>query len=323
MLAEHPGLERWHAAKRTAPQMSLDNAEKLLLVTCESLAAGPAHALRTWVEGFQRFLRDAQAPLAEFLKAETIAQEHDADLLEILSEFGETAARGDVGQAFLTAIRAGAEATGLVALRFLSAWMALNVGALEDCVADCDEVQQPYAAILTIQGQAYNELARPQEALGVLQTAVKLSPNEILAWFQLAKAHHLLDETAAAWEALGECQRLAPQNPEVALFMSMVALGKGGDWAMHRRAFQELRPHFPLFRGNADVLFALLNLCLKREAEADCAGILSEANWDAIKIDRTLVKHLPDTLRGLNERSWHNVAKELLTRLTQPVAVAG
>lgn len=322
MLAEHPGLERWHATRRTAPAASLDAAERLLLGTCETLAAGPTRALRNWADGFQRFLRETEAPRHDFIKAETIAQEHDANLLEILSELGEHAARSEAAEPFLLAIRAGAEATGLIALRFLSAWLSLNVGALEDCLEDCDHVDQPYAAILTIQGQAFNELSRPREALGVLQSAVKLAPNEILAWFQLAKAHHLLEEPRSAWAALLECQRLAPQNPEVALFMALVALEKDSDAAMHLRAYQELRPQFKIFRGNADVLFALLRLCLVRGEEADCAALLAEGDWDTLRNDRATMKHLPETLRGLNERAWHKVAKDLLTRLTATIAAA-
>ncbi len=322
-LADHPGLERWHASHRVAPAASLDAAERLLLGTCDTLAAGPTRALRGWADGFQRFLRETEAPLADFLRAETIAQEHDADLLEILSELGETAARGDEAEPFLKAIRAGAEATGLIALRFLSAWLSLNVGALEDCLDDCDKVDQPFAAVLTLQGQAFNELGRPRDATGVLQSAVKLAPNEILAWFQLAKSHHLCEDAPAAWAALAECQRLAPQNPEVALFMAMVALGKGGQAAMHRRAFQELRPHLKLFPGNPDVMFSLLQLCMARAAEVDCAELLPDGDWDALKHDRNLLKHLPQTLRGLNERAWHGVATDLLARLTNPLAAVG
>lgn len=322
-LTDHPGLERWLHGHRKVSTATLDPGERLLLNTCETLAAGPQRGLRSWVDALKRFAKESDSPLNDFVRAETIAQECNADLLQIVSGFGEQAVRGDLAEPFQKAVQAAADATGLIALRFLAAWSALNHGDLETCLDECEKVDQPYASIYTIQGQAYIELRRPREAIPVLATAVKLAPQEILAWFQLAKAHHLLDDTDAAWRAILECQRLAPQNPEISLFTAMIALGKGSDAAMHRRAYQELRPHLRLFSGNADVLFSLLRLCIAAEAHADCAGVLADGNWDALKIDRSLLNHLPDTLRSLNERAWHDVAKDLLTRLTQPASAAG
>src|SRR5262249_45968490 len=150
-------------------------AERLVRSTCETLATGTSAAgLRAWTEAFHRFLQASGAPLADFVAAEGVVQEGGADFLELLSAFGEAAVRGGQAEPFYRAVQAGADGTGLVALRFLAAWTALNRGALASCIEECDKVDQPYAAIFTLQGQALVELLRPRDAVHVLQTAVEL-----------------------------------------------------------------------------------------------------------------------------------------------------
>ena len=317
-LEDYPGLGRWREKQQNTPTSALGPAERLVLKTCDALAKHRVESVRTLSDGFLEFLRVSSTPLADFLVAETIIQNCDADLLEILSEIGEEAVRAGAAEPFFHAMQASADGTGLVALRFLAAWTALNNGEREKCVEECEKVDQPYAALHTIHGQALIELVRPQEAVEALTLAVRLAPNEVLAWFQLAKAHHIQGDVESAWRALLECQRLAPQSAEVALFMALVALDENvADVAIAKRAWQELRAHLAAFRGSPDVVFHLVLLAIKRNASADAAHVIADANWERLRGDqKDLTRHLPAVLRGFHALGWHAIARDLLTHVT-------
>ncbi len=319
-LDQFPALARWHERQREVPLQSLAAAEWLVFQTCETLVLAPTmerRAARSWADAFSRFVRAAPSPLSDFLAADALVQACGGDFLHIMSQFGEVAIREDAGDGFFLAMQAGAEATSLVALRFLAAWTALNLGKPEACLDECEKVDQPYSYVYTIQGQALIELLRPREAAQALRLAVHLSPREILGWFQLAKAQHLLGDAEEAYKALAECAKIAPGNPEIALFMAMIALGEeGAAPEIVGRAWQELRPHASGHATNADVATALLKLALIRRARGDALTLLPDLDLKHLGRDPQILKSIAPVLRELHDLGWHDVARDLLTGMT-------
>jgi tetratricopeptide (TPR) repeat protein len=323
-LDDHPGLADWYRTPAKSASDTQRPSHRLVRRLCECLSgASDVHAVRQWLEAFSQFLGTSKDPLREFLAAEGLVQDCDADFLDLLSEFGEAAVRTHQASNFFATMQRAADATGLVALRFLAAWTALNTGHLEQCVDECDKIDEPFSSIFTIQGQALLELGRVSEAIEALAGATKLAPSEILAWFQLAKAYHVADRHTEAFGALEQCRKLAPQSEEVALFMAMVAAEPGCDAALGATAFAALEQHLERMSAEPVVIFALLRLALRRRDKQQFRAVVAGAQWPQASSREGFVKDLSEILRALHEEQWMDVAGDLLARVVPRTATAG
>jgi tetratricopeptide (TPR) repeat protein len=314
-LQDYPGLARWFGQRTNATAPFDRQGDALVYATCEALTRHQGDVVRVWIAAFNQFLARSDAPLADFIAAETIVQQCDAEFVDLIGELGEEAIRHDYGDPFFAAMQAGADLTGLVFLRFLAAWTALNKGDLELCVTECDKVDEPFASIYTIQGQALLELLRPKEAVEALGIAVKLCPTEAMAWFQLAKAHVVLKEHREAFAALKECLRLAPQSEEVALFMAMVANEAPDAPDLAKEAMSALKPHLPRHAGNGIVVLNLLLLALGYQSKDEAKEIIEQGDWAKVSSQKDSVSSLSQALRGLHALDWMDLASDLLGRI--------
>lgn len=312
-LGDYPGLLNWY---RVAATRAGTPADAFVVRTCETLADTRAEAVLDWVDALRGLIREASTPLAEFLAAEEICQRCDVELLDLMSEFGERAVRGGRGEMFLSTMRQAADATGLVALRFLSAWAALNCGQLELCVEECDRVTEPFASIYTLQGQALVELGRYEEGVGSLRVAVKLNPNELLAWFQLAKTSLAMERPDEAWSALAECQRLAPQSEEIALMLGLAVLDADMSVERARTAWKALKSHASAHGGVLQIFDVLASLALRLGEETRMLEVTALLDWPRLMLEREFVPKLAPLLRQLHEKGWMKASAALLTRLT-------
>jgi tetratricopeptide (TPR) repeat protein len=315
-LADYPALLRWYEDQQRHPGATDRSGERLATKTCEALRDGGGESIRVWLQSFDAFLNGSSAPLSDFRSTEEIFERCDAGLLDVIGDFAETAVRQGQADAFLRAMRHGAEATGLVVLRFLAAWTALNAGQPGICIEESEKIDEPFAAVYTIHGQALLETQRAAEAAEVLAIAVKLAPSEILAWFQLAKARHVLGRTDEAWTALAECHALAPQSDEVALFRALVALDTPRVVARMDEAWTSLRPRMKRHLGNAGLAATLMKLAIHRQDRGGASTLVDDVPWAEMLHAGVLTRELPSILRLLHGAAWHDVAASLLRRVT-------
>lgn len=312
-LGKYPALERWF--KSIEPGSQLTVSEDLAWQTCVALQAAPGEESRRLALAVSEFLLKSVDPLGDFLGADTICQQLETTLADLFSDLGQIALQRNQAESFLMAMQNAAAATGLVVLRFLAAWAALNSGKLELCVDECEKITEPFAPIYTIQGQALLELGRVDDATDALGVAVRLAPQEILAWFQLAKAHHVAGRATAAWHALEECQKLAPGNDEIALFMSIVALEPALGMSYTERAWGALRPRLAAHATNPIVATNLMRLALKRGRRDDAERLVGEADWRTMNNDAAFTRALAPMLKGFQERGWLDVAAAFLQKV--------
>ncbi len=310
-LEDFPALAMWYHKR----QQRIGNPppETFILTLCKALAIGGSTACRIWLDGFRAFLDTSDDVLRDFLTAEEIVRECDGDLLDLFTEFGAMAVADGKSADFFQMTQAAADATGLVALRFLAAWTALNSGQLKSCVAECEKVDEPFAAMFTIQGQALLELGHAREALEALEIATRLAPSEILGWFQQAKALHALGKDQLAFAALEACRRLAPQSGEVALFMALLAGAGSTTSSQAETAWGALYPHLNEHGATPTVVFALLNIASRMRNKAWAKLVVSGANWPAARQSPDLLRELSVCLRQLQSLQWMDVAADLLT----------
>ena len=260
-------------------------------------------------------LRSSPTPQDLYLDFDSACREEDITLADCLSEIGAECIRSAEGKTFQTAMSQAADLTGLSAIRFLSAWAALNTDDLSACIDECDRVDEPYGCIYTLQGQAYLESGMAKEAIDSLTLATKLSPDDVLSWFQLAKAHHILQQYEDAWHAISRCQRLAPMSPEVDLLAGMVAIALK-DPKVHQTAWQGLCRHLSVCSDNVEAAIVLLNLVFLREDKPGLQQLVEGVDWLALMAQTSFTSHLSRILGELNRRGWHKESALLLEKLT-------
>ncbi|MCX6108520.1 MAG: hypothetical protein NTZ90_02815 [Proteobacteria bacterium] len=321
-LQDHPGLATWYRAHSATPPGVDQPAQLLVWRLCEAMCTGPTSSVRRLVDGLRVFMTTSSAPLQDFLQAEDVCHGCDAKLLELIGGLGEAAVRSEYADSFLQAMQSLADATGLVVLRFLAAWAALNIGRLEQCIAECEKVDEPFAAIFTVQGQALLELGKPRDALEVLAIAVKLAPQEVLAWFQAAKAHHLIDEYDQAFDALRRCRALSPHSDEVCLYMGLVALDPNASPSYTGEALTALKPLMARFADHPVIVFTLVRLACRHGDKEQAEQVINAIAWQNNMRGTESVRQLPPVLRALNTTGWMDLAANLLNAM-MPQKLAG
>lgn len=315
-LGDLPALAGWFAAQTARPDAG--SADQLLYGLCEALQSPADTRVRTWTTTFRVFLNASMNPLQDFLKAEARMNTFEAPLLDLVGEIGETAVKlGDTDEFFLS-MQQGADVTGLIVFRFLSAWTALNAGKPELCVDECEKVTEPFSSIHTLHGQALLEIGRPADAIDALDIATKLAPSEILAWFQKAKALHVVGRHHEAFSALGECNRLAPQSDEVALYMGMIAVEQT-EAALWGEAYQTLRPRLTRLQDGS-VTLTLMRLAAMIGDKGKASSVIKDSTWSGKLPTGDSMQSLATTLRLLGDRGWMDVAASLMTKVTQEIA---
>jgi len=314
-LQDYPGLVTWQSVRGDSGTGISSCAETFVLRTCRALQNADAHLVASSAEALVDLVTDADNPFTEFLNARTIFDSCEVDLLQLLGDISEIAVKGSRGSLYQQALGLAADRTSISALRFLSAWIALNTGSLELCVAECEKIEEPESSVHTMHGQALLELGRAKEATGVLSTAVKIAPRELLAWFQLAKAYYVLEQDKAAWGALLTCQKLAPTSEEIAVFMAMVAL-RTEESIKADVAFASLDEHRAAHRDNPIIVLNLLQLALMRRDHDDADRVVQTADWESIRFQPEFVREIGSILRRIERNGWMDIGRDLLVRVT-------
>lgn len=316
-LNDFPGLMAWFH-QHPFGEVRRTPAERFVWKTCLALTSPGAMLIRQWTTAFQELIDDGDDPQIDFLEAKEIFDDCGTGLMEFLGELGQIAFDTNQTDSFMKAMSVGADNTSMAVLRFMSAWTALNMGDLERCVADCEKVDEPFASVCTIHGQALLELGRPTEAIEVFSMAVKLDPRELIAWFQLAKAHQVMNQPRSAWMALSQCRKLAPGSPEIALFCAMVAIADDTQEQVEI-AYNLLSEHLPATKGVADVCLHLLRLSIRLGDKDKFLNVVAEGDWPVLRRDSVFIRTIPGVLRDLEKLQWMDVAKDLLVAVTADI----
>ncbi len=175
------------------------------------------NATHFWKEGLRAFHSKSANILNEFDKADDILKSFGIDYIQLSAEVLESSFSTGEAEGIAPLVQSFADASGLTAFRFLSAWIYLNLNEQKKCIDECEKVEAPTSSIMTIEGQAFLELGRAEESRDCLQVSVSLNPYEAMSWFLLAKAHISLESFEAAIAATEKCHSLKPNSHEVTL----------------------------------------------------------------------------------------------------------
>ena len=313
--SKYPKLARWFQENHH----QTDNIPPDKLIVFEVFRALHADGNRMLVERWclmmQKLFGESPHPDALYLKVEDLLRHCDAIFSEILSEIVHMGIMAGSGKTLLTSMSQLADQTKMVTFRFLAAWAALNIDDFDRCITECEKVDQPFAPVFTIQGQAFMELGRTGEATEAFQVAAQLSPMDILAWFQLAKAYHLTG-SEKCWETLVTCHQLAPTHVEVAAFLAISALSEvPADQNKCIVAFNALYPHLENDPDNTVISMHLFRLSLFPQNRNDAALLAKEISAKQILMEKDFLNHLPQILTRLQELEWYDISQQLLSNV--------
>jgi tetratricopeptide (TPR) repeat protein len=314
---DYPLLNEWYSRYRHSAAIAKDVpiSQKLVAVVCESWDCEEAKAADYWGRNFSRLLRESVDPLSDFLKADDIFLDCEASQLQIISDFGERALRHDQGQSIVRTLTLACDLLQLNSLRFLLAWIYLNLNQLQDCVDQCEAIEDFSAAAYTLKGQAELEMGSVDAAIETLAIAVKLDANEVLGWFQLTKALYAQGKYQAAWNAAAQCSRLATTSGEVAYIKGLLATLKGSiKWA--DEAWPQMVEHLPVQKGNSHFVSTLLTLAIQRNDMLGFKMVVKQLDADDLVADRDFMSKLAPILKELGTRHQFVEAKMLLEKLT-------
>lgn len=315
-LKDYSSLASWLTLQTQSPKGPDHSWVSLLRLSCEAcFEPHDALILRRWIKALGHLFQTTPDPLGVFLDCQSLLNEHQADFPEIIGFLATKCFEQGIAAELLPALYGVAVHTRLASVAFLAAWIALNCGDLRTCVDACDLVDEPFAPLATLQGQAYLELGQAPQALESLNIATALDPQDVLPWFQKAKALVCLERPLEAYKALQSCASIDPQNPEIAGFMAIVATDLEGHDQVKKEAWEKLLQHRESLVKSPIVLLHMIQIGrdLGKKHEVRMMLDLIEAPLDLIERDELAT--LTKTLRLLGDSQWWDVIAPLLDKI--------
>lgn len=320
-LSDFPNLNAWYQKTYKTNRNNADLADNLAFKTCGVLASNPSKiSIKNWISTLTEVFATSVDLRRDFLSVVYHFHENGADFAELLGDLTHIAVTFELGDILLPALQLGAEKTNIAALRFLAAWTALNCNRPEICINECEKVDEPFAPLHSILGQAYLESGRLSEALEALNVAIALAPGDAVAWFQKAKTLHILNRSLEAFESLRACESLAPNSDEVALMMAMVVLDSELDIETKEYAWKKLRPHLESLGHIPQVPINLLKLSAQLRDKNRALDVANAWQKEATLKRTEELQDLAEILRELQKLNWMDIAKKILEKVVLPTA---
>jgi tetratricopeptide (TPR) repeat protein len=315
-LSDFPDLHAWYQKACKTTGRSVDLSDYLALQTCGVLASNPNEmTIKKWITTLTEVFAASVDLRRDFLYVVSHFHENRADFAEILGDLTHVAVTFELGEILLPALQLGAEKSNIAALRFLAAWTALNCNRPEICINECEKVDEPFAPLNSILGQAYLESGRLSEALEALNVAIALAPGDAVAWFQKAKTLHILNRPLEAFECLLECENLAPNSAEIALMMTFVVLDSELKSEMKEYAWKKLRLHLDSLGHISQVPIHLLRLSLQLRDKTRTLDVAEAWQKRATLRNTEDLQGLAQILRELQALDWMDIAQKLLEKV--------
>ncbi len=302
-------LPHWRKIKAPPYEFLVSAMPEICQAKDENFSDPLLQSLRRLQTNSSNLFKDFKIIENECLKA-------NFSIFELLAEMAEMALRFELGRPWQEVAQVLADATGFSGLRFLSAWLCLNNNDVEACLSECDKVDQPYAAILGLQGQALLESGDVKSAIATLEGGLNLAPGDAVLGFQLAKALHLNHQNLEAWEVLERFRQAARGNPEILIFQAMIALSSS--CAEHiDKAFERLLPEFDHQRSNPSFMELMASLCFALKDRRKFEFILEGAGWTELLSNQKQGFNFSWYLKSLDSLEWRDLSKVFLDKVIE------
>ena len=313
-LENYPKLWAWY--RKTQLIQLRHNHEILVFNLARSLSLKGQQTSKSWMQTIDTFLMHSTNPLEDFLFADSFADELKAPLTQILSELCEDSILTGNGMRAFSSIQALASRTNLSALRFLSAWIALNNGDFESCIEECEKELEPHANIYTLLGQAQLESGNAEDAIDSFKISIKLNPNDPMTLFQLVKAYLVVNQIEPAIQILTHCRSICEDNIEIECLAALTAISdQGKNRSFLSLTAERLTLFFEKNPGDLDLMCLAFNVHEILGDQTRIRNFFSVANFSLLAAKPKFHAKMSAILRKLGERGWFAISQNLANEM--------
>lgn len=318
-LETYPELKTWYQNQRhSIPKLVTEPSLYLSWHICKWLDIGCIVDFEQFASEFYSFLNIPNQLKEQFKKVESFFNQYDLTLTTVFGHWGSAAIINEQGPAFYQLMEDAAKKLNDAPLCFLSAWGALNSNKLEECIRISQIMEEDYAPMLTIRGQAQLELGYCNDAINSLDAALELSPHDPLIWYQLAKAELVLGHLEKAWMATSVCDKICPCNEDVAILYTLIAtdkLAQNDEWFdVAWQALQQISQEAN--EQNQQLLYHMMLLAFAKKEKTWAEEIITKINWLQVEASWIQNKQLSTILKQLGDLQWYDLSSIVLKQIT-------
>ena len=315
LLPEFPKLLAWYTQQQSKPP-TIDNLPEFhLWVVAKSLRAPEAIRCRVWSEAIAEIVLSCTSILESVVETDRLSNDLGVSLCDIYSKLAESAIRIGEGPKAFKALQTLADQTELAAFRFLSAWTALNINQLATCISECEKVNDPFAPIHTLLGQAYLESGLAGDAIDSLKVAIQLSPSDPLPLVQLVKAYMVTGIQVEAGRTIDKCRKLLGANIEIECLAAMsIMSGPSRTDDFCARTLTGLENFLILQPWDFEAFALAFELAAELNSKQWAEKYAKLVDLSEIEHPLDLAKQVASILKKTGDRQWHDISRLIIDK---------
>lgn len=315
MLASLPKFAAWIVSHQSKPPTSESLADLHLWNIGKAMRTVEPNRTKVWVEHAEQITKLTPNFLQHVLDADHLAVALGSSLADLYSMLAESSIVSGNGDRAFHALEMLANHSKLAAFRFLSAWTAFNLDDLDRCISECELVDEPFAPIQTLLGQALLEKGQLADAIDSLKTAMELDKSDPLPVVQLVKAYIVSGIQIEAMRCVEKCRKLLGQNIEIECLASMaITMGPNHNQEFCDKTLSRIGTYFESTANDLEVFSIGMNLAtdLNRLDWAKKFVEIWEIPTDANPFQ--LAGKISDILKKTGELHWYELSKFIIDK---------
>lgn len=315
LLPEFPKLFAWYSQHSSKPP-TIDNLPEFhVWIVAKSLRTPVAMRCRVWSEAIAEIVLSCTSILESVIEADRLTNDLGVSLSDIYSKLAESAIIFGEGPKAFKALQSLADQTDLAAFRFLSAWTAFNIDQLPDCISECEKVNDPFAPIHTLLGQAYLESGMAADAIDSLKVAIQLSPSDPLPLVQLVKAYLVTGIQVEAYRTIDKCRKLLGPNIEIECLAAMsIMSGPSRRDDFSEGTLAALENFLILQPWDFEAFSLAFELAAELNAKKWAEKYAELVDLSEIERPLDLAKQVASLLKKTGARHWHDISRLILDK---------
>lgn len=315
LLAGLPKFSAWILANQPKPP-TIDTLPELHIWNMgKALRAAEPTRTKIWTENVEQVTKITANFLPHILDTDHLAVALGSSLSDLYTQLAESSIVSGNGIKAFHALESLATHSRLAAFRFLTAWTALNMDEIDRCIHECELVDEPFAPIQTLLGQALLEKGLVAEAIDSLKTACELDRSDPLPLVQLIKAYIVSGIQIEAMRCIEKCRKILGNNIEIECLASMVIMmgpNRSGDFC--DKTLNRISTYFEASSGDIETFAIGMNLAadLQRHDWAKKFVDIWEIPEDANPYQ--IAGKVSEILKKTGELHWHELSKHIIDK---------
>lgn len=310
-----PKLNQWFAGKTSKPPRLEEMEDFHLFFIARSINSSHLKTRPSWITHLDQVITSSPSLLRHILETDALAAELGSSLVDLYGILAEHAVVTNYGPHARHVLRKIAHSTDLAAFHFLVAWISFNLNELDECIQECELVNEPFGPVHTLLGQALLESGKVSSAIDALNVAIRISPNDPLPLVQLIKAQLVAGMPSECFKAIDRCRQLVGNNIEIDCLAAMAILSSQTppkDFCL--KTLEAIAAHMSDTPTDVNAL----------ELGMELAAGLGLKDWStrfaniwvcAKEEDSTVIaKNLAKILKRNRDLNWHDVSKIILDK---------